>query len=50
MSSRYKRHLEKDKKLNPEKYKFQPFKIIHKDEKSIHIVGEFLGEQNRGGI
>ncbi len=47
MSSRYKRHLEKDKKKNPKKYKFQPFKIIHKDKKSIHIVGEFAGEQNR---
>ena len=47
ITSRYKRHLEKDKKQNPKKYKFQPFKIIHKDKKSIHIVGEFLGEQNR---
>jgi len=47
ITSRYKRHLEKDKKQNPKKYKFQPFKIIHKDENSIHIVGEFAGDQNR---
>ena len=47
MTGRYKRMFEEDKKKNPKKYKFQPFKIIYKDENSIHITGEFLGDQNR---
>lgn len=47
MTSRYKRFMEKDKKKNPKKYKHQPFKIVHKDNNSIHIIGDFLGDQNR---
>ena len=47
MTGRYKRALEKDKKKNPKKYRFQPFKIVHKDKNSIHITGEFLGDQNK---
>lgn len=47
MTGRYKRMFEEDKKKNPKKYRFQPFKIIYKDENSIHITGEYLGDQNR---
>ena len=47
MTSRYKRFFEKDKKKNPKKYKSKPFKIIHKDENSIHIAGNFLGDLNK---
>ena len=56
MTGRYKRMFEEDKKKNPKKYRFQPFKIIYKDLDSKNILfspgypsgDEFKGYADRG--
>ena len=47
MTSTYRRSIEKEKKKNPKKFKTQPFKIIYKDENSIHIKGFPFGDLNK---
>ena len=47
MTSTYRNLLEKEKKKNPKKFKPVPFKIIYKDENSIHIKGFPGGDLNK---
>ncbi len=47
MTSTYKRSLEKEKKKNPKAFKLSPFKIIYKDENSVHIKGFYGGDLNK---
>jgi hypothetical protein len=47
MTSTYRKLIEKEKNKNPKKFKTQPFKIIYKDENSIHIKGFPLGDLNK---
>ncbi|WP_435163852.1 hypothetical protein [Candidatus Pelagibacter bacterium nBUS_25] len=47
MSRTYQKLFEKEKKNNPKKFKMTPFKIVYKDENSIHIKGSPLGDLNR---
>ena len=46
MSRTYQKLFEKEKKNNPKKFKTEPFKIVYKDENSIHIKGSPLGDLN----
>ena len=46
MSRTYQKLFEKEKKNNPKKFKTKPFKIVYKDENSIHIKGSPLGDLN----
>ena len=46
MTSTYRNLLEKEKKKNPKAFKLEPFKIIYKDENSVHIKGFYGGDLN----
>lgn len=47
ISKTFKKNIDKEKRENPKRFVVDDFKIIHKDENSIHIKGFPLGDLQR---